>query len=170
MKRLRRIIESIAAITGDFAGWLVVAMIALIFFEVFMRYGLNRPPAIADEISAYMLVGLSFLGAAFAWKEKSHIRITSLTSRLPTKVASWLRLTTLVCVFLYVLILCLSSYGFMGTSYHFHMASATWIRVPLQGPHMTLAIGFTTFLLILMVTIGRAIMNIKTGKSAEGVF
>lgn len=170
MKRLRRIIESIAAITGDFAGWLVVAMIALIFFEVFMRYGLNRPPAIADEFSAYMLVALSFLGAAYTWKEKGHIRITALTSRLPIKVASWLRLTTLVCVFLYVLILCLSSYGFMGTSYHFHMASATWMRVPLQGPHMTLAIGFTVFLLMLMVTIGRAIMNIKTGKSAEGVF
>ena len=167
MKRLRYIIEKIAAITGDFAGWLVVAMILLIFFEVFMRYGLNRPPAIADEISAYLLVGLAYLGAAFTWKEKGHIRITSITSRLPTKVANWLRLSTMVLVFVFVLVLCLSSYGFMETSYQYNMASATWLRIPLQGPHMTLAIGFTIFLLMLTVTIGEVIMNIKTGKNSE---
>jgi len=34
---------------------------------------------------------------------------------------------------------------------------------------MTVAIGCTAFLLMLMVTIGRAIMNIKAGKSAEEI-
>ncbi len=167
MKRLRRIIESIANSSGYFSGWLVLAMVALIFVEAFMRYALNRPPAVADEFSAYMLVALSFLGAAYTWRGGGHIRITALVSKLPPKVASWLRLVTLVFVFLFVLALSQSSYSFMATSFKFHMTSATWLRVPLQVPHMTVAIGFTILLVVLMVDITRAIMSIRAGKSAE---
>ncbi|MFC1956333.1 TRAP transporter small permease subunit [Chloroflexota bacterium] len=167
MKRLGHLIESIANIGGYFSGWLVPVMIALIFVEVFMRYVLNRPPAVADEFSAYMLVALSVLGVAYTWRQKGHVRITALVSRLSPKAASWLRLITLVFVFLFVLGLFQGSYEFMASSFKLHRASSTWFHTPLQGPHMTMAIGFAIFLLVLIVDIARAIVNIKAGKSAE---
>ncbi len=96
MKRAGRIIDSVSNVLGYFSGWLVALMMLLIFFEVFMRYVVNQPPMLADEFGAYMLIALSFLGAAYTWREKGHVRITSVVSRLPPKVASYLRVITLV--------------------------------------------------------------------------
>ena len=128
---------------------------------------MHQPPIVADEFSAYMLVALVFLGAAYTFKEKGHVRITALVSRLPTKVASWLRLIALVIAFLFTLGLCQGSYSFILTSFERHMRSPSWLFTPLQGPHLTVAIGFVILLLLLAVEIGKAIVNIKAGKSAE---
>ena len=167
MKRLGHIVESLSNLVGYFSGWLVPTMAILVFIEVISRYVFRRALLVGDEFAAYMLVALCFLGAAYTWREKGHVRITALVSRLPTKVASWLRLVTLTLVFLFVVGLCQASYGFMAMSFKLHMASASWLRFPLQGPHMTLPIGFAILAVILMVDIARTVMNIRAGKSAE---
>ncbi|MFC1956223.1 TRAP transporter small permease subunit [Chloroflexota bacterium] len=162
-----RIVKRVANIGGYCAGWLVLAMMGTIFVEVFMRYVLNRPLGVGDEFAAYMLVALAYFGAAYTWMGKGHVRVTALVTRLPPKVASWLRLVTLACVFFFVLALCEASYGFMHTSFKLGLRSATWLRVPLQVPHATVVVGFLIFLLALGVDIARAIMNIRAGKSVE---
>ena len=167
MKRLGRIVDSLSDMAGYFSGWLVPTMALLVFIEVISRYVFRRALLVGDEFAAYMLVALCFLGAAYTWREKGHVRITALVSRLPTRVASWLRLVTLTLVFLFVVGLCQASYGFMAMSFKLHMASASWLRFPLQGPHMTLPIGFAILALLLMVEIARTVINIRAGKSAE---
>jgi len=167
VKLLGRVLEGIANLGGYFSGWLVLVMVVLVFAEVFTRYVMGQPLMLADEFSGYMFVALSFLGAAYAWKKGGHVRLTALVTRLPTRVASWLRLVTLSLVFLFVLGLCQASYGFMATSFKLHMASITRLHTPLQIPHMTVAIGFVILSLVLIVGIARAIVNIRAGKSAE---
>ena len=167
MKRLGRIVDSLSDMAGYLSGWLVPTMALLVFIEVISRYVFRRALLVGDEFAAYMLVALCFLGAAYTWREKGHVRITALVSRLPTRVASWLRLVTLTLVFLFVVGLCQASYGFMAMSFKLHMASASWLRFPLQGPHMTLPIGFAILALLLMVEIARTVINIRAGKSAE---
>ena len=169
MKRLRLIVERTADVLGYLSGWLVLAIVGLVFFEVFMRYVLNDPPGLVDEFSGYMMVALAFLGAAYTWKEKGHIRITFITTRLPPKTRSYLRLATLILVFLFMLSQVFAGYGFLVTSFKYHMSSNTWLFTPLQGPHITMVIGFVIFLLILLVAIVRAVANIRAGKSVEEV-
>jgi TRAP-type C4-dicarboxylate transport system permease small subunit len=60
-----------------------------------------------------------------------------------------------------------SAYTFLQTSFRLGMASGTWVHFPLQGPHMTLMIGFTLLSLILMVEVTRAIKNIRRGQRLE---
>ena len=76
-------------------------MIVLIIIEVFMRYVLRQPPMVADEFSAYMLVAMSYLGAAYTFRERGHVRITALVNRLPIGVSSWLRVVTLAIAFIF---------------------------------------------------------------------
>ena len=159
--------DSLSNLAGYFSGWLVPTMALLVFIEVISRYVFRRALLVGDEFAAYMLVALCFLGAAYTWREKGHVRITALVSRLPTKVASWLRLVTLTLVFLFVVGLCQATYGFMKMSFKLHMASPSWLHFPLQGPHMTLPIGFAILAVILMVDIARTAMKIRAGESAE---
>ena len=168
MKRLGRVTESIVNIGGYFSGWLIPLMMLIVLFEVFMRYVLNRPPIVADEFSAYMLVALSFLGAAYTWKEKGHVRITALVSRLPSRVSSWIRLTALALALAFVVLLSQTGYHYLAVSFKYNMASASRLHFPLQGPQMSLPIGFTLLSLLIIVEIARAIMSIRSGKSVEG--
>ena len=167
MKRLGRILESIANIGGYFSGWLVPAMMVLVFVEVFTRYVVRQPLMIADELSAYMLVAIAYLAAAYTQKEGGQVRITALVTRLPTRVASWLRLVTLSLLLLFALAITHSSYTYMALSFKLGMKSGTWLRVPLQPIQMTVAIGFAILFLVVIVELVRAIRNIRAGKSAE---
>ncbi|MBE0556342.1 MAG: TRAP transporter small permease subunit, partial [Proteobacteria bacterium] len=75
MKRIGIIVDRIAYLGGWFGGWLVPLMMMLVVVDVFMRYVMNRPLMVSDEFSAYMLVALSFLGLAYTWREKGHVRV-----------------------------------------------------------------------------------------------
>lgn len=142
-------------------------MMLLVLVEVFTRYVLNRPLMLSDEFTAYMLVAVSFLAAAYTWKEKGHVRITALVSRLPPRVSSWVRLITLLLALTATIGLSQSAYSYLQTSFRLHMASGTWLHFPLQGPQMTLIIGFSLLSLLIMVGIARAIMKIRAGEGIE---
>jgi len=122
---------------------------------------------VADEFSGYLLVALSFLGAAYTWKEKGHIRITALVSRLPQRVSSWIRLITLVLAFAFSIVLTQSSYNYMAFSFKINMLSPTVNRFPLQGPQMTIAIGYTVLCLLIAVEIAKAIVKMRSGRSVD---
>ena len=167
VKYLEGVLDSVVKLGGLASGWLVSIMVVLVFTEAFSRYVFGQPLGVADEFGGYIFVAVSFLGAAYTWKEKGHVRITALVSRLPAKVANPLRLVTLVLVTVSILGLCWSSYNFIIISFKFHVASDTWLHFPMQGPHMVLPIGFALLLLVLFLDIGRAIRNIRAGKNVE---
>ena len=82
IKQIGYFIEKIAYLGGYFSGWLVPLMMMLVVVDVFMRYVMHQPLMVADEFSAYMLVALSFLGLAYTWREKGHVRIEIFVNRL----------------------------------------------------------------------------------------
>lgn len=66
--------------------WLVSALLALIaticFVEVCLRYGFNRSSGWYDEFVGYLLVWLTFSGAALAQQRGAHIGIGDLLDNL----------------------------------------------------------------------------------------
>ena len=142
-------------------------MIALIIVEVFMRYVLRQPPMVADEFSAYMLVAMSYLGAAYTFRERGHVRITALVSRLPTRVSNWLRVVTLAIALAFSIALTKSGYDLMVVSFRFKMASPTWLNFPWQGPQMTVVIGFAILTLLMAVELAKTVMDASAGINIE---
>ena len=69
MKRFASAVDKLADIVGYLSGWLVPLMMMLVVVDVFMRYVMQRPLMVADELTAYMLVALSFLGFAYTWRQ-----------------------------------------------------------------------------------------------------
>jgi len=161
------VIERITNLGGYIAGWLVFLLMLLVAFEVFMRYVLHQPPMVADEFGGYMLVALAYIGTAYTWKVKGHIRITVLLDRVPTSVSNWLRLAALVLAFIFFLALSQASYKYLAHSFKLKSASSSWLHFPLQGPQMTLLIGFSLLSLLLIVEITKAIVNMRSGRNVE---
>jgi len=165
--RLLRPIIRLSNGAGHLAEWLVVLMMGLILFEVFMRYVIQRPLRIADEFSAYMLAGISFLGTAYTWTKRGHVRITSLISSLPPRVASWVRLITLVVALIFSVLLSWAGYSYLAFSFRMGMKSATWLNVPLQWVQIPLVAGFFLLLCVVAENVVRAIVALRSGKNIE---
>jgi TRAP-type C4-dicarboxylate transport system permease small subunit len=72
--------------------WLLKALIALflaimvvlVFGNVVLRYAFNAGITVSEEVSRWLFVWLTFLGAIIALREHGHLGVDSLVKRLPT--------------------------------------------------------------------------------------
>lgn len=64
----------------------LVAMLLIIFVNVFLRYVFSRPLYWGDEMMIYLMLLMVYAGFGFALLEDAHIRVTTLFDRLPIKV------------------------------------------------------------------------------------
>ncbi|MDH2998426.1 C4-dicarboxylate ABC transporter permease [Pasteurellaceae bacterium LFhippo2] len=65
---------------------ILTAMSLLVFVNVVLRYGFHSSINVTEEVSRYLFVWLTFLGAILAFGGNQHVKVTMLTDRLsPTK-------------------------------------------------------------------------------------
>lgn len=85
MTALVRVIERITRSAGLLVAWIVFPLILASCYEVFARYALNAPTIWAFELG-YMAMGVhAMIGAAFALRERAHIRIDIIYVRFSNK-------------------------------------------------------------------------------------
>lgn len=64
------------------AGCLAV-MVVLVFGNVVLRYAFNTGITVSEEVSRWLFVWMTFLGAIVALKERGHLGTDMMVSRLP---------------------------------------------------------------------------------------
>ena len=64
-------------------GVILAIMVVLVFGNVVLRYGFNSGIAISEEVSRYLFVWLTFLGAIIAVHEHAHLGVDTLVKMLP---------------------------------------------------------------------------------------
>ena len=102
--------KSLALYAGKALEFLVVLILAtmacLVFLNVVLRYGFNSSINVTEEVSRYLFVWLTFLGAILAFSDNQHVSVTMLTDKLSPTTRHILRLFTdsimLFCCYLIV--------------------------------------------------------------------
>ena len=61
----------------------LAVMVVLVFGNVVLRYGFNSGITISEELSRWLLVWLTFLGAIVAMREHAHLGDDTLVRMLP---------------------------------------------------------------------------------------
>lgn len=61
----------------------LVLMVVMVFGNVVMRYGFNSGLTLSEELSRWLFVWMTFLGAVVALNERAHLGTDSLIARLP---------------------------------------------------------------------------------------
>jgi TRAP-type C4-dicarboxylate transport system permease small subunit len=64
---------------------IMVLMVVLVFGNVFMRYALNSGFTISEELSRWLFVWMTFLGAVVALRDNGHLGTDMLVGRLGPK-------------------------------------------------------------------------------------
>ena len=167
MKKIVRIADTIFLVASYSAGLCLIGIMILTMVEVITRYILHHPLILCDEFGGYSLIAISFLGLAYCWKERGHIRIDLLTSRLSAKLSNRLRIFKLIVAVLYVALAAKVSWAFLFASFQRQMKSNTWLMTPLHWPQLVIPIGFSILLLALIVEILTTLHGIKVGATSE---
>lgn len=74
------------------------AMVAVIFFQVIMRYIFNNSLPWSEELGKFFFVWISWLGISLGARYGEHIKITMLVDRLPFRAAQVLNILSEIIV------------------------------------------------------------------------
>jgi len=137
---------------------LMLAMVAVVFYQVIMRQIFDNAPAWSEEVSLIMKAWFVYLGVAIGLKEDLHIGITMLVSRLPKKIMFAVELVVSA------LILFLS-----GLFFHYGYSLANFVRansLPATGTsvsvfYFAIATAGVLMILIGLLRIAKQIVNRK---------
>ena len=81
--RMARILDLYCTFLKAVIAACLAVMVVLVFGNVVLRYGFNSGITISEELSRWLLVWLTFLGAIVAVREHAHLGVDSLVRMLP---------------------------------------------------------------------------------------
>ncbi|KPU93063.1 C4-dicarboxylate ABC transporter permease [Variovorax paradoxus] len=61
----------------------LAAMVVLVFGNVVLRYGLNSGITVSEEVSRWLFIWITFLGALVALREHAHLGVDMVVGKLP---------------------------------------------------------------------------------------
>ena len=118
--------------------FLLVAMTLTVFSQVIARYIFEAPLSWSEELARFILIWLSMLSAAYAFKTKSHFALTILVSKLPDKHQKITSFCVHIIVAIFFLLICYYSIIFVN-SVNGHVAPA--LQISMQIPYSSIIVA-----------------------------
>jgi TRAP-type C4-dicarboxylate transport system permease small subunit len=124
-----------------------IAAVALNFINVIGRYGFGSTILSADELQIYIMVFMTFLGAAVVAWRNHHLRMDVVVNALPMPLRRLVRMAELV------VIVILATFVLWNSTYYAEQMFiigrvSDMARVPMWIPHGAVAVGFGLMALI----------------------
>jgi len=127
---------------GKVVEGLTIAMLAIttiiIFLQVLFRYVLTQPLSWTEETARFLFVWVALLGAAVAFKDRSHFTITMLTDRFPPRMR--LAMQVVVALGTTWLLGILMREGLFVAGLN-HIQESPAIGIPMSVPYMAIPVG-----------------------------
>lgn len=147
MKTFYSFVNKLSLWGAYLSSLILVSLVCLILTEIFIRHFFDLSTMIADEYSGYLYLASIFLGLAYTFNEKAHIRINIITSRLSKKANSFI---DIIAGLITVVVLSFAFYRsilFAFDSYEFEMLSEAVSETPLYLTQIVMPIGLALFVL-----------------------
>ncbi|HEY5724849.1 MAG TPA: TRAP transporter small permease [Methylomirabilota bacterium] len=136
------------------SGLATLVLALLISFDVLMRYFLNRPQLIVDEVGPFLLLLVVFGAAAQTYRVGGHVRVDLVTSHLPPAARAWLRLLNLGLGLLFLAVVIWVTTQSALTAYRYGRVSAVMLY-PLWVPMLLIPAGLLLMALCMVGTLRR---------------
>ena len=80
---MQKILDGYCRLLGVIMVAFLAIMVVLVFGNVILRYGFNSGITVSEELSRWLFVWITFMGAIVALQEGTHLGTDMLVSRLP---------------------------------------------------------------------------------------
>jgi len=157
---VNRAIEGFCRLIEILIAGFLAAMVVMVFGNVVLRYAFNSGIVVSEELSRWLFLWVTFLGAIVALKEGAHLGTDFLVSRLPV-------LGKKICLVVGHLLMLYTTWLLFSGS----LAQARInlnVEAPVTGASMAFVYGTgVVFALFAMLLLLRDLWRIVTGKVTE---
>jgi TRAP-type C4-dicarboxylate transport system permease small subunit len=147
MKRLAKFIDKLNEFIGLLTGIFNFFLLILVLWGIFSRYILRSPSHIALEVSGYLMVLLSFLGAGYILLKEKHVSVQVLTVKIPDKYKKIHRLTVNIILMLFSLLIIYEGMDFVILAFKENYRSTSLLNFPLWIVFLAIPVGTLFFFL-----------------------
>lgn len=149
------------------SGLALVVLLVLVGVDVVTRWAFNFSFEVSDEVGAYMLVAITFLGLPVSHIHGAFHRVEFIQARLSRRAQLISRfgfdvLSLAVCVILLWQFLAL-----VRSSWRFGDHAPTFLETPLWIPRSLLVIGMAALCLSLVRSLAADLRRLRVSESAE---
>jgi TRAP-type C4-dicarboxylate transport system permease small subunit len=129
----------------------LVLAACVLTYSVVLRYFSPEPTDWQDEFAIFLLIGMTFLSAAWVHSQRGHIGIEALAAILPPRVNRWRRaivdlLSAVFCAFF-----AWKSWTLLHEAWTEGYVSATAWAPPLWIPYLAMSLGMTLLTVQILV-------------------
>lgn len=163
LDKIKLVLDKILEVLGTFT---LGVMSVLVVYQVVTRKVFNAPSAFSEALSQYLFVWMIMFGSAYVYGSLEHLTIDILKDKFPPKTNMVVELVTNVCLFVFILLICVyggwkytaSQIARIDPSLHISMA-ILYVSVPFTG-------AITLFYAI--YNCARSVKNYKAGQRDAG--
>jgi TRAP-type C4-dicarboxylate transport system permease small subunit len=125
---------------------LLVVLTYVCFHQVVARYVFSSPPSWTEEVSRYLFIWVTFLGAAIAFRTSAHLGLDFFVERFPVK----LRRTSIIVINLILIAaLCIICFKGIETVMAVEKQLSPALRIPMTYPYLAIPVG--SFLMLMEI-------------------
>ncbi|GAB7386856.1 TRAP transporter small permease [Bacillaceae bacterium] len=162
-----RLIDKLSETSGYLSGIALFLSSLVIFYQVLARYFFGIPTVWQTELSIYMLMFASFVGAAYGLKHRAHVGVDIVVEKLPPRVQSGLRLVTSLFCLALTLLVTWKAWGMWWEATEQGWKSSSLWGPPLTYPYFILPLGMTLVSLQYLVLIYEEFQSFRKGGAIE---
>lgn len=152
---------------GEASALLAIPLLAVVIYEVFMRYIFNRPTIWGFEMTTFLYAFHYMLGLSYCERMDGHVKVDIFSSRLPVKAQAVLNVITYGVLYIPVIFFLFQySWKFAWTSWLAREKSWTSWAPPIYPVKMLMALCFL-FLLLQGISALIKSIYVLTGKSPK---
>ncbi len=149
-----RTVTTLNTLAGYASGVLIVLCAGILVYEVVVRYLLDWPTDWEIELSIMLLIGATFMSAAFTQASRGHVGIEVLDSVLSPRANRWRFIIGDVLSLAFCAFIAWKSWLFFHEAWSDGKMSNTSWGPQLWPTYLTMALGMSLLSLQLLVQIG----------------
>ena len=130
-------------------GLMMLAMFVLVFVNVVGRYVFNTSFAKAEEVSTFLMIWVTYLGAGLALREGRHVAIDMFQDKLPFEARRALRIVLGANVLIFFAVL--AYLGVQMSIFGWHQETIA-TQIPTGIPYLAIPLGALVFCMHLALT------------------
>lgn len=157
---MRRLIDALSRGLFWLCAFVILAMALMVAYEVIARYFFGSPTIWVTEISSYMLVAVSFLGASWTLKLDGHIRMELLGETAGPRGRRFSDFAMFLVGAFVSAALLWTGWNMTLANYEFGWRSSTLLATPLWIPQMLVPLGS----LVLLAQCLLGLVDVITGR------
>ena len=159
LRSINKFVEVMPEITASIAGILLVALVIVIFINIMARNLFGWSFEFANEIAGFCLLGIVFLGLAYALKKGAHIKVELVTSFLPEFFKALLLTVAYGFGLVIVMIFFLGTLDFVNNAYKLGLRESTEFATPYFIPGILMPTGLFVFMIRIIIEGYRSLKN-----------